>query len=100
MTTPADLMPWTTCAEVRGWRVQHNRSFEATGVLQAWRLIDPEAQPWAVAFDLEGLQEELPALFRGVDGQRPLLSRDDATQLLKALVAHQQRSEAGPASGV
>ena len=77
---------WSDCVNHNGWRVQHNKTLEATRVLNPYRLLDPKGNLWASSDSLSELADSLPELANVFSEKEPLFSSDDAKKFIKAVL--------------
>ncbi|MBV1790532.1 hypothetical protein KQ940_20930 [Marinobacterium sp. D7] len=76
---------WDECVSEKGWRIQHNKTLEVTGMLKPYRLLDPKGNLWASSDTLSEMANALPELAASFSEKEPLFGSEEAKCFVKAV---------------
>src|SRR5690554_5900475 len=74
---------WDDYINENGWRIQYNKTLEATSILKPYRLLDPKGNLWASSDTLHEMVNSLPELAASFSEKEPLFSSDEVKSLIK-----------------
>lgn len=77
---------WSDSVNHNGWRIQYNKTLEATKVLKPYRLLDPKGNLWASSDSLAEMAESLPELATVFSEKEPLFGSDEAKAFIKSVL--------------
>lgn len=76
---------WDDCVNEQGWRIQHNKTLDITGLLKPYRLLDPKGNLWASSDTLSEMANALPELANSFSEKEPLFGSDEVKSFVKAV---------------